>query len=245
MQGSTVLISLIDPSRENCWVASLGDCQAVLGINQKSSDWDITILSANHNAQDESEVQQVKGKHPREECILRGRVLGGIAITRAVGDHLFKLDPMWSSRIFLNADPGFQFKSARPDDIIPRILTPPYLSNEPDVREIKLKNECSLGSDAEAKESFLILCSDGLVDLYEARDLAKLKRISKSWMKAASKDGRKSYQEADVYKNRAMRILREGLGGTDTDRVAQLVTVEIMNKWLDDITIIVIPLNEV
>jgi pyruvate dehydrogenase phosphatase len=28
MQGSTVLISLLDPSRENVWVASLGDCQA-------------------------------------------------------------------------------------------------------------------------------------------------------------------------------------------------------------------------
>jgi pyruvate dehydrogenase phosphatase len=28
MQGSTVLVSLIDPSRENVWVASLGDCQA-------------------------------------------------------------------------------------------------------------------------------------------------------------------------------------------------------------------------
>ena len=28
MQGSTVLISLIDPNRGNIWVASLGDCQA-------------------------------------------------------------------------------------------------------------------------------------------------------------------------------------------------------------------------
>lgn len=28
MQGSTVLISLIDPGRDNIWVASLGDCQA-------------------------------------------------------------------------------------------------------------------------------------------------------------------------------------------------------------------------
>jgi pyruvate dehydrogenase phosphatase len=28
MQGSTVLVSLIDPNRDNIWVASLGDCQA-------------------------------------------------------------------------------------------------------------------------------------------------------------------------------------------------------------------------
>lgn len=28
MQGSTVLVSLIDPKQDNIWVASLGDCQA-------------------------------------------------------------------------------------------------------------------------------------------------------------------------------------------------------------------------
>lgn len=30
MHGSTVLVSLVDPVRENLWVASLGDCQAGL-----------------------------------------------------------------------------------------------------------------------------------------------------------------------------------------------------------------------
>lgn len=28
MQGSTVLVSLLDPNHDNLWVASLGDCQA-------------------------------------------------------------------------------------------------------------------------------------------------------------------------------------------------------------------------
>lgn len=28
LRGSTVLVSLVDPERENIWVASLGDCQA-------------------------------------------------------------------------------------------------------------------------------------------------------------------------------------------------------------------------
>ena len=32
MQGSTVLVSLIDPSRDNIWVASLGDCQAGVSL---------------------------------------------------------------------------------------------------------------------------------------------------------------------------------------------------------------------
>jgi len=32
MQGSTVLVSLIDPHRDNIWVASLGDCQAGMSL---------------------------------------------------------------------------------------------------------------------------------------------------------------------------------------------------------------------
>ena len=32
MQGSTVLVSLIDPNRDNIWVASLGDCQAGMSL---------------------------------------------------------------------------------------------------------------------------------------------------------------------------------------------------------------------
>ena len=32
MQGSTVLVSLIDPNRDNIWVASLGDCQAGVSL---------------------------------------------------------------------------------------------------------------------------------------------------------------------------------------------------------------------
>lgn len=34
MQGSTVLVSLLDPNHDNVWVASLGDCQA--GVSQIS-----------------------------------------------------------------------------------------------------------------------------------------------------------------------------------------------------------------
>ena len=39
--------------------------------------------------------------------------------------------------------------------------------------------------------------------------------------------------------NGALRILREGLGGDDEDKVAQILTVEMDGKWLDDITTLV------
>lgn len=103
MQGSTVLVSLIDPNRDNIWVASLGDCQAgmlpvlfshsgtcaeqqlgVLGVRaDHSASWDVTILSANHHAALPSEIQALRSAHPGEpEVALNDRVLGGIAITR-------------------------------------------------------------------------------------------------------------------------------------------------------------------
>ena len=39
MQGSTVLISLIDPDRDNIWVASLGDCQAGMSLVSGLLGW--------------------------------------------------------------------------------------------------------------------------------------------------------------------------------------------------------------
>ena len=39
MQGSTVLISLIDPDRDNVWVASLGDCQAGMSLAPILPGW--------------------------------------------------------------------------------------------------------------------------------------------------------------------------------------------------------------
>ena len=39
MQGSTALVSLIDPNRDNIWVASLGDCQAGISLVSVSPGW--------------------------------------------------------------------------------------------------------------------------------------------------------------------------------------------------------------
>lgn len=44
---------------------------------------------------------------------------------------------------------------------------------------------------------------------------------------------------AGGHDNGALRILREGLGGEDVDKVAQWLTVEMSGKWLDDITTLV------
>lgn len=118
--------------------------------------------------------------------------------------------------------------------MINRIFTPPYLSNEPEVRHVNLAEiKTSTKSDI-----VLILCSDGLLDLFEARDEPDLKRVSQRWMELGSIPN-----SENTYDNGALRILREGLGGEDEDKIAQLLTVEISNKWLDDITTLVYKLQ--
>lgn len=59
---------------------------AVLGVRANhSTDWNVSILSANHNAAIPSEIEALRSAHPGEsEAVLNDRVLGGIAITRGL-----------------------------------------------------------------------------------------------------------------------------------------------------------------
>ena len=109
-RGSTALVSIVDPSGENLWVANLGDCEAgeriyfrvsvhhdrspflplaVLGTKTPNGTWRATPLTVNHNGGNAAEVQRVQDEHPGEkECILRDRVLGAIAVTRGIFQQL-------------------------------------------------------------------------------------------------------------------------------------------------------------
>ncbi|KAF8894907.1 protein serine threonine phosphatase 2C [Gymnopilus junonius] len=213
VRGSTVLISLIDPTKSNLWVASLGDCAAILGGKDTSDEWKSKVLSVAHNGENTAEADKVRQEHPGElECMLDDRVLGAIAVTRAVGDFTFKLPAIYTERKVR----GF----------IGRNVTPPYLSSVPDVQHVDLR---SLG----LSETFLIMCSDGLMDLDEHR-LQLQDILSKEWVNIVGKH----YGEKGT--NLALQLLREGLGGTDLEKVSRMITVEMSFRWMDDTTVLVI-----
>jgi len=153
--------------------------------------------------------------------------------TPAVGDHIFKVDKLWCSKVLMNAEQPFKFHSAKPETLITRILTPPYLSNKPDVQHV---NVAEIKASKKGEITF-VLCSDGLLDLFEARDESDLKTVSQRWMELGSTTNPGNI--GDACDNGALRILREGLGGIDEDKVAELLTVEMSSKWLDDITTLV------
>ncbi len=265
MHGSTALIALLDPPRRNLWVASLGDCQAgmqyfspttlprnlslqALGQKDNLGKWSASFLSAFHNGRDETEVHRIRQEHPGEiECVHNHRVLGAIAVTRgqisfilltfpdlhpiiALGDHEFKLPPVYTDRVFARTNPGFAFSATNLNDFLARNHTPPYLSNRPDVKHI------SLADRDQYQETRLIMCSDGLLDLYwDQTEALNLTQLPEVWFYAL--DNRN--KSLDAYNNFALALLRHGLGGGDIEKVSRNITVEIAFKWMDDTTILV------
>ncbi|KAG1861589.1 protein serine threonine phosphatase 2C [Suillus subalutaceus] len=254
MRGTTALISLVDPKKENLWVASLGDCQAVLGTKNSNGKWDATILSVNHSGRNPAEVARIRKEHPNEsECIKFDRILGAIAVTRgdrikhkhiyshnhlAIGDHIFKLPVSYTTRVFMNCVPGFSV-SSKLEHFLPHNKSPPYLSALADIKHVALQP-----STTNTSESFLILCSDGLIDLYEHTN-STLEEILTQWVhmlgERMDRRGAKVGGEADK-ENTALVLLRHALmgGGVDNpDRLAQMLTVEIPCRWMDDTTALV------
>ncbi|KAG6853369.1 hypothetical protein C0991_004928 [Blastosporella zonata] len=225
MRGTTVLVSLLDPGRSNLWVASLGDCQAALGVHQPDGSWETLLLSSFHNGKNASEKELFSRDHPGEaECVIDDRVLGALAVTRAIGDHLFKLPVPYTERIFMNAEDGFRF-SRNIQDFLWRNRTPPYVSNHADIQHIGLNG----------KNAILVMCSDGFLDLY-AHSHMELAALADYWIQLLvatrarrSKDGT----------NMALCLLRDGLGGEDIDMVSRSMTVEMDSRWMDDTTILV------
>ncbi|KAJ7262317.1 phosphatase 2C-like domain-containing protein [Mycena haematopus] len=194
MRGSTVLVAL--HAGDDVWVASLGDCQCVLGA-KTALGWQATVLSSNHNGTEPAETARIRNEHPGEpECMLR------------------------------TARPGFQI-SSKITDFLGRNITPPYLSAQSDVQHVHIP---SLG----ASEAFLVLASDGLIDLSGdtyGTDHREPSVAGKKWVEILTREDRTG--------NAALYLLRDAMGWT-ADAVSSLLTVESEegSRWMDDTTIV-------
>ncbi|KAF7971219.1 hypothetical protein HWV62_21624 [Athelia sp. TMB] len=234
MRGSTVLVSLVDPSGSTLYVASLGDCQAVLGTKSSSGGWKAELLSHNHNGKEESEVARIRREHPGEDdtCVLEDRVLGAIAVTRAIGDHEFRLPAIFTERVLVKTHPGFKLSTVL-TDWLPRNKTPPYLSNIADVVHVNL-------AATEKEGRFLIMCSDGLTDLYvhddDRKDINTLQEVADKIVNVLSTRSAPPGLDSN---NSALHLLREAMGGSDEDKVSRNLTAQMAFRWMDDVTIVV------
>ena len=163
----------------------------------------------------------------------RGFVDSAAPTLLALGDTWLKLPPVFSQRVLLNF--RREWNVQRPETYIARVKSPPYVSNVPDVHHIPLPR--GLPGQAQGHQGqqrgdiFLISCSDGLADLYDG--LTRQDMIHR-WVTVVGRAiGNRTRG------NLALALLRDGLGGDDIRLVSQKLTVEMEEKWMDDITIIV------
>ncbi|KAI0256201.1 protein serine/threonine phosphatase 2C [Lactifluus subvellereus] len=227
LQGSTALVTLTDPSKHNLWIANLGDCQAVLGSRTRTGDWSATFATALHDGDNPSEILRIRNQHPGErECLVDNRIIGFLGPTRSLGDTWLKLPPIFSQRVLLNF--RREWNVQQPEAYIARVKSPPYVSNVPDVHHIPL----SKGPPGQQRGLFLISCSDGLADLYDGRTRTEMVH---RWVMAVGQAIENTTREGNL----ALSLLRDGLGGDDIRLVSQKLTVEMEERWMDDVTIIV------
>lgn len=144
-------------------------------------------------------------------------------VSTAIGDFMYKLPAVYTERVFLNAENGVPADTDRVRSSIGRNITPPYMSGVPEVQHVEL---------VQGTSSFLLMCSDGLMELYEDQRVELDKILSKKWV---DKVGR-GYSKKD---NLALGVLRDALGGEDEEKVSRMMTVEMSFKWMDDTTILV------
>lgn len=82
--GSTACVAVVrrEINHNVVYVANVGDTRAVISKNGQAQR-----LSTDHKATDPTEIERVKSVGG---SIMDNRVAGGLAITRALGDHAYK-----------------------------------------------------------------------------------------------------------------------------------------------------------
>ncbi|KAJ7898389.1 phosphatase 2C-like domain-containing protein [Mycena leptocephala] len=226
--GTTALIGIINKQKRNIWVVSLGDSDAVCGRMQDGKLTPI-IMSDQHNCQNVREVERLTEEHSGEEQLVQGnRVLGLLAVTRALGDHQLKA----RSRLLATRVLPYFYPSSIPLIFFEHWVrdghqTAPYLSASPSVRRYDL-----LPGD------MLIFASDGLRDSMNRIPAADRWDIIMALANGEHPEqlGHACIGSAD---NAAELVIKNALFGQDTDKMAK----ELADPDRDDISVVVVDLG--
>lgn len=241
--------------------------RAVLATRGSDGHWASELLTTCHNGSNPAEIQRVLAEHPGEpECIGKGRILGALAPFRsecapfrpdlylytltsrhpAIGDQPFKQPPAFTRRILYNLEPTYA--DIAPWETVLRLnATPPYISNEAEVVHRRLVRGGGVAPEGEGPgrwngSQFVVLCTDGLADLYEGIRLsptAATRRFVDVVSSALGHPSASASASSSARPNLAKRILQDALGGDDVDAVCRMVTVQSDEAWMDDVTIAV------
>jgi len=145
----------------------------------------------------------------------------------AIGDTPFKLPPIYTERVLALATPPFH-KNYKFNELLARNLTPPYLSNQAEVQHV------DLASQDPSAMPVLILCSDGLINLYSQR--SKVKDIAQAvqiWITTLP---------LEVSDNLALDLLWNALVGDNEVEIVSGIIRGTLDRRVDDTTVIGLPL---
>ena len=146
----------------------------------------------------------------------------------AIGDTWLKLPSVYTRRAF-GEHMSDWMAPVIVEQYAARIVTPPYVSGAPDVYH------CVLGGG----EAFLILCSDGLLDLYDHVDpTLSESELAQRWSDIVG-HALGDRRGKGPQRNLAFDLLRDAIGGKDFDLASRNLTLEMDEKWMDDVTVLV------
>ena len=252
LAASGCCVNLILVDNQLGYVASSGDCKAILGINDNNdynklddaSSGRLVHLSIEHDSDNINEIRRIMSNHPKEEhntILKNNRLLGRLMPLRAFGDFSYK----WTT----SEMQSYLTRAFGPHIIPPNYHTPPYLIVEPEITKFSLANE-----EANNEESFIILATDGLWEQF-----ANVRQIMKIVVKHKLKL-RREEEESNIFDcNSATYLLRNALGQTHLksydphvqteeivrqqhERLVTFLTLPqaVVRNFRDDITVIVI-----
>lgn len=138
------------------------------------------------------------------------------------------------------------------EQFLARNYTPPYISAEPEVvhrrlKPVSLHSGFLNGHGMRTPNHFIVLCTDGLQDLYLETGLSMVD-LPKAYVDAITrpqpsrlKEGRAKCDALfTIEDNLALRLLKNAIGGEDIESVSQLLQGEPGEEaWIDDVTIVV------
>ncbi|KAJ8489834.1 hypothetical protein ONZ51_g2695 [Trametes cubensis] len=254
--GSCALLSFYDSHSCLLHTALTGDSRAVLGrqiydaSDKPTGKYSVHILTADQTGYNPSERERIESEHPDEQPVRNGRVLG-MGVSRAFGDARFK----WSREVQDRLKREYLGRTP-----LAAVKTPPYLTAEPEVTSIAVR-----------PGDFLVLASDGLWECLTSEEVVGLVGLWKEARSKRSRGEEPNggaplaspeipveRQEEDqtvryrqwgaekrfvsVDENAATHLLRNALGGADTDLTAALLSMKAPRSrtYRDDMTITVV-----
>ncbi|KAI0368705.1 protein serine/threonine phosphatase 2C [Pilatotrama ljubarskyi] len=257
--GTTVALAIINLNERFMWAVGLGDSTVGLCVVDSDGNASGERLCELHTFKNPKEYFRATMAHPYAEQPIfdhEDRMLGWIAVARAVGDFALKLPATYTAHLFqylpdLSGDPPL---SAH----VPRILTPPYIISEPSVRFTDLRPFWDTGSK-------VFLFTDGVDNLVNGQyvftprqqsgadpvDVVAGLLAEKIDPRIDSLLGHKTIPRwSGRENNRASDVLGNLLGGQDIERlemVTDMARLQAKGDWpfhIDDTSIIVWPLSD-